>query len=100
MALVYRKELYVFDRNRPVKAVIRRYTEGDFAELIRIQQECFPPPFPSELWWNEEQLASHVTRFPEGALCVEVDGELAGSMTTLIVRFDPAHPHHTWADIT
>ncbi len=65
---MYRKELYVFDRDRPVKAVIRRYTERDFAELIRIQQECFPPPFPSELWWNEEQLASHVARFPEGAV--------------------------------
>jgi len=62
---MYRKELYVFDQDKPVKAMIRNYTPDDFDELIRIQQESFPPPFPSELWWNKEQLTNHVTLFPE-----------------------------------
>jgi ribosomal protein S18 acetylase RimI-like enzyme len=97
---MYRKEFYVFDGDRPVPAVIRNYDKNDFSELIRIQQECFPPPFPSDLWWNEEQLRSHITLFPEGALCLEVDGELAGSMTGLLVQFDPHHPDHTWEDMT
>lgn len=97
---MYRKECYVFYDNRPMPAVIRNYTEKDFSELIRIQQESFPPPFPEELWWNEEQLKNHVTLFPEGALCIEVDGEIAGSMTGLIVDFDPNHPEHTWEEIT
>jgi len=97
---VYHKELYVFDGDKPVKAIIRNYRQEDFPELIRIQQESFPPPFPSELWWNEEQLTNHVTLFPEGALCVEVAGELAGSMTGLRVSFDPDHADHTWEEIT
>jgi ribosomal protein S18 acetylase RimI-like enzyme len=97
---MYRKELYVFDQDRPIPAVIRNYEEKDFPALIRIQQESFPPPFPSELWWNTEQLSNHVSLFPEGALCIEVDGEIAGSMTGLLVDFDPNHPVHTWADIT
>jgi len=97
---MYRKEWYVFDQGRPVPAVIRNYEEKDFPGLIRIQQESFPPPFPSELWWNEEQLSNHVRLFPEGALCVEVNGELAGSMTGLKVDFDPGKPEHSWADIT
>jgi ribosomal protein S18 acetylase RimI-like enzyme len=97
---MYRKEFYVFDQDRPVPAVIRNYEEKDFPGLIRIQQESFPPPFPSELWWNTEQLKSHVTLFPEGALCVEVNGEIVGSMTGLIVDFDPSHPDHTWEEIT
>jgi len=97
---MYRKEFYVFDQDRPVPAVIRNYEERDFPGLIRIQQESFPPPFPSELWWNTEQLTNHVTRFPEGALCVEVEGEIAGSMTGLMVDFDPNHPEHTWEEIT
>jgi ribosomal protein S18 acetylase RimI-like enzyme len=96
----YRKELYVFDAKKPVKAVIRQYTEEDFTGLIRIQQESFPPPFPSELWWNEEQLRNHVTLFPEGALCVEVEGQIVGSMTGLRVNFDPKHAEHTWEEIT
>ncbi|KPD01370.1 hypothetical protein LR69_00527 [Geobacillus sp. BCO2] len=89
---MYDKRLYVFDGNTPREAVIRNYTTDDFADLIRVQQESFPPPFPSELWWNEQQLHNHVTLFPEGALCVEVDGRIVGSMTGLIVDFDPAMP--------
>lgn len=95
------KELYTFTpEGQPHRTVIRRYTERDFDGLIGIQAECFPPPFPSELWWNKEQLANHVSLFPEGALCVEVEGELAGSMTGLVVAYDEGHPQHTWAEIT
>ncbi|AWB42878.1 GNAT family N-acetyltransferase [Paenibacillus sp. CAA11] len=93
-------EVYVFDGDRPVPAVIRQYTEEDFTELIRIQSEAFPPPYPPEMWWNEEQLRNHVRLFPEGALCIEVEDVLAGSVTGLIVQFDPAHPGHTWSEIT
>jgi ribosomal protein S18 acetylase RimI-like enzyme len=97
---MYRKEFYVFNQDRPLPAVIRNYEAKDFPSLIRIQQESFPPPFPSELWWNTEQLNNHITLFPEGALCIEVDGEIAGSMTGLLVDFDPNHPEHTWEEIT
>ena len=97
---MYRKEFYVFDGERTVPAVIRNYGERDFPDLIRIQQESFPPPFPSELWWNKEQLISHVTLFPHGALCIEVNGEVAGSMTGMLVDFDPQHPEHSWEKIT
>lgn len=49
---MYYKELYVPNESKPFPAMIRNYREEDFAELIRIQKECFPPPFPEELWWN------------------------------------------------
>lgn len=97
---MYKKELYLFKQDRPKKAIVRNYDKKDFTDLIRIQQESFPPPFPSELWWNEEQLTNHITLFPEGTLCVEIDGELVGSMTGLIVQFDPNHPYHTWEEVT
>lgn len=97
---MYRKQLYVFRNNKPILATIRNYTPDDFTSLIRIQQECFPSPFPSELWWNEEQLQSHVTHFPEGTLCIELDGRLVGSMTSLLVNFNYNNAEHTWADMT
>ncbi|WP_027408338.1 GNAT family N-acetyltransferase [Anoxybacteroides tepidamans] len=97
---MYRKELYVFNEDIPKKAIIRNYTSEDFEDLIRIQQESFPPPFPSELWWNEQQLTNHISLFPDGALCVEIDGRIVGSMTGLLVHFDPTHPAHTWEEIT
>ncbi|NLP52004.1 GNAT family N-acetyltransferase [Bacillus sp. RO1] len=97
---MFQKEVYVFDKDKPVKAIIRNYREKDFAQLIRVQQECFPPPFPSELWWNEEQLKNHVDLFPDGSLCVEIDGEIAGSMTGLRVNYTPGEPDHSWEQIT
>ncbi len=97
---MYRKELYLYQQDTPIKAIVRNYVKEDFQQLIEIQKESFPPPFPSELWWNEEQLTNHITLFPEGALCVEIDGEIVGSMTSLLVNFDPDHPFHTWEEIT
>lgn len=97
---MYKKQLYVFHGDRPIPAIIRNYEEKDIDALIRIQQESFPPPFPSGLWWNKEQLMNHITLFPEGALCVEVDGEVVGSMTGLIVNFHPSDADHTWEEIT
>ncbi len=97
---LYRKEIFVFNEKNQKKAVIRNYFEDDFDQLIRIQQESFPPPFPSELWWNKEQLHNHVTLFPEGALCVEIDNVLCGSITGLKINFDTENPNHTWEEIT
>lgn len=97
---MFHSEFYLFDADKPIRCTVRNYQEEDFKELIAIQSECFPPPFPEELWWNDDQLSSHLTHFPEGAICVEVDGEIAGSLTCLRVSYDPKHPHHTWEEIT
>lgn len=79
--------------------LIRSYRVTDLEALIQVQRECFPPPFPSELWWNAEQISEHCRRFPAGALCAEIDGQIVGSATAHCVHFDPQHPTHTWAEI-
>lgn len=96
---MYYKEVFLFDGKRPVKCIVRNYREADFPELINIQKESFPPPFPSELWWNTEQLINHVSLFPEGTLCVEVGGIIAGSMTGVVVHYS-SYTSHTWEKIT
>ncbi|WP_243298771.1 GNAT family N-acetyltransferase [Bacillus litorisediminis] len=98
--MAYRKELYVWNGKENKKAVIRTYQKKDFDGLIDVQREAFPPPFPSELWWNLDQLHNHTHLFPDGALCVEMDGMIVGSMTGLLTDFDPSHPNHTWAEAT
>ena len=77
---------------------VRPYSLADCDQLIRIQRECFPPPFASGLWWKPEQIASHVAHFPQGALCAVIGDELVGSATCTRLTFDPAHPGHTWAE--
>ncbi|MFC7687727.1 GNAT family N-acetyltransferase [Ureibacillus sp. GCM10028918] len=97
---MYRSEQLLFDKGKPVRVIVRNYTKDDFDELIDIQTECFPPPFPSDLWWNKQQLVNHVTLFPQGALCVEIDGQVVSSLTGVCTHFDPAHPNHTWEEAT
>jgi ribosomal protein S18 acetylase RimI-like enzyme len=97
---LYQKKLYVFKQDKPMEATIRTYTAADFSTLIKVQQECFPPPFPSDLWWNEKQLSNHINLFPEGALCIEMEGEIRGSITGMLTNFDPKNFQHSWSDIT
>ncbi len=62
----YHKEIYVFDRERPFRALIRNYRKEDFAGLIRIQEECFPPPFPAERGGMNSSLKITSRCFPKG----------------------------------
>lgn len=95
-----RKDLYLFINGKPLKAVIRNYAQADFEALIDVQRVSFPPPFPEELLWNIDQLSEHVKRFPEGALCAEVDGILIGSMTGLLVNMQDYGHSHNWETVT
>ncbi|QGQ46764.1 GNAT family N-acetyltransferase [Metabacillus sediminilitoris] len=97
---MYRKELYLFNNGIPIKTIFRQYTERDFDQLIAIQKESFPPPFPSKLWWNTEQLQNHVSLFPEGAICAEIEGKIVGSMTSLIIDYHPNDSKHSWEEAT
>ncbi|TFE00330.1 GNAT family N-acetyltransferase [Jeotgalibacillus salarius] len=93
-----KKKLFVFKNDKRYEVSIRNYNKEDFNDLIALQRKAFPPPFPDDLLWNEEQLTSHITRFPEGALCIQVDGKTAGSITALRTTY--ANEKHTWEQIT
>ena len=54
---------------------VRLYSLDDFDQLLTVQREAFPPPFPEELLWNREQIAAHVATYPEGAMLAEYDGD-------------------------
>ncbi|MCQ6560149.1 GNAT family N-acetyltransferase [Paenibacillus mendelii] len=94
------KQMFVYAAGKPLLVTLRNYTKADIEGMIAIQKESFPPPFPPELWWNEAQLREHAQRFPEGALCAEVDGQLIGSMTALLVGHEAVSSTHSWEQIT
>ncbi|OLQ58024.1 GNAT family N-acetyltransferase [Bacillus licheniformis] len=98
--MIILKQVYMHNGKKIEPLTIRNYTETDIKGLISLQRECFPSPFPQELLWSEEQLDSHINTFPEGALCALVNGKIVGSMTALIVHFEPESPDHTWAQAT
>ena len=78
------------------KIEIRNIKRTDFDEIIELQKICFPNMVP----WKKEHLESHLRIFPEGQLCVEFDGKIIGSCSSLIINFDEYDDQHTWDEIT
>jgi predicted amidohydrolase/ribosomal protein S18 acetylase RimI-like enzyme len=78
------------------KVIIRNIERTDFDKIIELQIICFPNMQP----WTIEQLESHLRIFPDGQICVELDGEIIGSCSSLIVNFDDYLEQHTYSEIT
>lgn len=78
------------------KVIIRNIGQTDFDKIVELQNECFPNMQP----WKIDQMKSHLRMFPEGQICVEFDGEIIGSCSSLMVNFDDYLEQHTFSEIT
>jgi predicted amidohydrolase/ribosomal protein S18 acetylase RimI-like enzyme len=77
------------------KTAVRQLTLDDYDALIEMAELCFP----GMKSWSREQIASQLEVFPEGQLCVEIDGKLAASSSSLILEFDPSLEWHNWQKV-
>ena len=75
---------------------IRNIQEDDIDAILELQKICFVGMIP----WKRAHLESHLEIFPEGQFCVEYDGEIIGSCSSLLVNFDEYDDRHTWDEIT
>lgn len=78
------------------KIRLRRIERGDYEALVAMQRRCFPG---MELWTREE-IESQVSIFPEGQLCIELEGEVVASANSLIVDYDRYEDWHDWTRIS
>ncbi len=78
------------------KIVVRNIRPDDFDNIIELQKVCFSNMKP----WTLDQLKHHHRIFPEGQICVEYEGKIIGSSSSLIVDFDDYADQHTWSEIT
>jgi predicted amidohydrolase/ribosomal protein S18 acetylase RimI-like enzyme len=78
------------------KMIIRPLKKEDFNKIIELQSVCFPGMEP----WGIEHLESHYAIFPEGQLIAELDGEIIGSCSSLVINFDEYDDRHSWDDVT
>lgn len=77
------------------KTVLRRLTMDDFDELVDMQMKCFPGMLP----WARDQIESQISHFPAGQLCIEIDGQLAATSSSLILPYDPDMQWYDWKKI-
>jgi len=76
--------------------VVRSLTMDDYDALVAMHLRCFPGLEP----WSRAQIESQLKIFPEGQICVEIDGELAASSGSLIITYDPQMAWHNWKEVS
>ena len=77
------------------RIVLRPLCLDDYEAIREMAERSFPGMQP----WKREQIESQITVFPEGQLCIELDGKLAASTCNLIVDFDDYNEWHSWKEI-
>ncbi|MEQ9460379.1 MAG: GNAT family N-acetyltransferase [Phycisphaeraceae bacterium] len=77
------------------KIELRRLREDDFDELLKMQERCFP----GMSTWKRDQIESMVKIFPDGQMCLEYEGQIVASSSSLIVDFDEYEDWHNWMEI-
>lgn len=75
---------------------IRSLTMDDYDALVAMHLKCFPGLEP----WSRAQIESQLRIFPEGQICVEIDGQLAASSSCLIINNDPQVAWHNWREVS
>ena len=83
-------KLRLSDFERQIR--LRNLDIEDYPALVEMQLRCFP----GMQAWSREQIASQLERFPEGQFCLEYDGRVVASSSSLIVEYDRYDEWHDW----
>ena len=78
------------------KPLIRHTRDTDIRSLIELQTRVYPTIQP----WRERLLLKQLDTFPQGQIVAEIDGQLVGAASSLIVLWDEWEVEHTWKEIT
>ncbi|WP_417849234.1 nitrilase-related carbon-nitrogen hydrolase [Thalassoglobus sp.] len=77
------------------KINLRQLTMDDFEDLIAMQERCFP----GMTLWKRDQIESQIATFPEGQICIEIDGKLAASSSSLMLDYRAEMSWHDWTKV-
>lgn len=77
---------------------IRNLEISDYRDLREAMERCYAGVDHEA--WKRREVASLLMRFPEGQLCVEVNGRVVGCALAIIVRYADFGDTHTYGQIT
>ncbi|MCA9773323.1 MAG: bifunctional GNAT family N-acetyltransferase/carbon-nitrogen hydrolase family protein [Myxococcales bacterium] len=79
------------------KLELRSTRIEDYDDIKEIMDRVYPTMGGA---WKREQIASQISRFPEGQLCIEDNGKVIAAAISLIVDYARWGDNHTYKDIT
>ncbi|MFV0680749.1 GNAT family N-acetyltransferase [Ottowia sp.] len=77
-------------------ASVRHTQLEDVPGLVALQRKVYPD-IPA---WDPARLRRQIEVFPQGQLMAELDGEMVGCASSLVVLWDEWAEQHSWDEIT
>ena len=77
---------------------LKYLTINDYQELKQAMIEVNANM--QNIYWEESQIQSLITKFPEGQIVIKINGQLAGCALSIIVDYNTFDDHHTYKEIT
>ncbi|MEZ5008434.1 MAG: bifunctional GNAT family N-acetyltransferase/carbon-nitrogen hydrolase family protein [Chitinophagales bacterium] len=81
------------------KIEIRLWKNSDIPAIVKLQQAAYPNFANADLC-DERNYRYQLKAFPDGQILAEVNGEIVGYATSLIVQIDEDSPWYSYAEIT
>jgi predicted amidohydrolase/ribosomal protein S18 acetylase RimI-like enzyme len=78
------------------RILVRTLQLDDYDSLIELQRQCFV----DMQTWSRDQIESQLRMFPEGQICIEYDGKLVGSSSSLIVNSADFAQWQDWKQVS
>jgi predicted amidohydrolase/GNAT superfamily N-acetyltransferase len=86
-------------KNEDLKIELRTLTKDDYLGLKTSMIEAYSE-WEGASFWGETQISKLVEIFPEGQICILVNGAIAGCALSIIVNYDQFGDNHTYLQIT
>lgn len=77
---------------------IRRLTLDDYEQLIEVMRKSYPEMMDDV--WDKRNIQKLTSIFPDGQICVTVNGKVAAACLSIIVQYELYGDDHTYAEIT
>lgn len=77
------------------RVVVRQLQKSDFRDVQRVHRGAYPQLES----WTQQQFNSQLDLFPEGQLCIEVDGRVVATSSSLLINLEDLPDDHTYHDV-
>lgn len=84
------------ESRRTPRLFVRPLRPSDIEAVRELQRRCFAGIEP----WTHEQMESQLAIFPEGQICIELDGVLVATSSSLIVGEEEFGAAHTLKEVS
>ncbi len=78
------------------RLVLRNLKVSDFEDLKEIMKRVYRVIGD---YWTKEEFTAHLTRFPQGQVCIEDNGKVVAAALSLVINFEDFGENHDYHEV-